>query len=93
MFKDEIADAQLFIGLNAKCYIAKQNTETKVSCKGVNQRQNLLTTDMYRETLFGDKGQFKTRQVSNTAFRKIGPEIMTYIHAANDWTESFLHEA
>lgn len=78
LFKDEIGDASSFYGLNAKCYFANAKGGPKISSKGVSKKQNVLTEKMFKETLFGNSGQFKYHSTKNYGFRYVDSNIYTY---------------
>ena len=59
--------------LNSKCYIGS-GVEKKISCKGVIQRQNTLSSETYKNVLETEN----THMVSNKGFKVVNHHISTY---------------
>ena len=72
LFKVEWEGTEL-TALNSKCYIGGGG-EKKLSCKGVIQRQNDLTSQTYNNVLF----KKETHMVTNTGFKVVNHHMVTY---------------
>ena len=73
LFKKEFI-ANRMIALTSKCYYADNEKKSKISCKGVNKRQNEKTWNSYYDALFNKS----TDKVRNVGFRKDGSRMITY---------------
>ena len=73
LFKEEFRGTRV-IALTSKCYFADSHTEKKVSCKGVNKRQNEMIWQRYYEALFEDNKDC----AKNRGFRIDKGHMVTY---------------
>ena len=73
MLKQEFQGTRM-IALTRKCYHAEDGkSKPKISCKGVNKKQNSMSWERYLEALNGSIAKAK-----NTGFRPLGSVIVTY---------------
>ena len=72
LFKVEWEGTEM-TALNSKCYIGV-GAESKISCKGVIQRQNNLTSETYNDVLLTEK----THMVTNRGFKVVDQHVATY---------------
>jgi hypothetical protein len=59
--------------LNSKCYIGT-GSEEKISCKGVIQKQNSLSTQIYNRVLETEE----THMATNRGFKVVDHHVTTY---------------
>ena len=72
LFKKEFT-ANRMIALTSKCYYADNEKKSKISCKGVNKRQNEKTWESYLAALNGSIDKAR-----NIGFRRDGSRMITY---------------
>lgn len=73
LFKKEFSGTGI-IALSSKCYFAYGDGKEKLSSKGLNKKQNILTKERYLQALEGDVSQ----KFSNKGFRIKNNKIVTY---------------
>lgn len=101
LFKEEIESADIFLAPSAKCYFAGKRTDdghhetVKTSAKGVNKRQNVLTEEMYHDSVFGVLGEngqrsFIFHDVENLGFRMVGSTMFSYSQTKRGFSPIYL---